>query len=1134
MKQILLILISLIVISAQAQDTVWVNTLHYGSKTRDTLVRFPNGDHNQYEKILMYYSMRCKGGLVSNGTDRNKGCGEWDYSCNTSIVDSSRVDSLKAIHPDYIISGYDNPFLLYTSTPTYTWTQYHLTKTVATNTNSIIKTFPHDPIGDNVLISRHHPKGKFYILYTKEELNKLPQGNISGISLQHRGSGIINMLRVQIAATDWTTLESFDANKVSFSEVVKSRIDFQNNGSTDIYFSKSYNYIDNLSLVFEFTYEGNEIELDDLEILASNTGSSLSLINNQVDKYIQLGGVGRGQVVSQALSQIRDQVTIAFRAKGDANNQPKNNSVFYAVDKQGNRQFNVHLPWSNGKVYWDCGGDNSGYDRIEKNAQPTDYKTNWNHWAFTKNTATGVMNIYLNGNLWYSGTGKTKSITIDKFFLGSANDGGNPYFGSLDDFTVWKKALSAEEVQIIMQQNPATLTHLKSDLLLLFDMNTNTEKSIADLSDFQGKAEFESTIFTTPYRSTDYTKGFELSGIRPDMAFLTGNASIQKTEQIWQDSIENLPYKITPYSVVNRKLQAGDAFYYWDAVPQYVYDENGSVIESIDTESEDVLEIQDLVYYNFYPAKFEIMSFVTPYGIGLNLGLNGKTWIFDVSDFGSILKDDKRLLMDQGGEYQEEIDIQFAFIKGTPARNIIDIQQVWPVRQYDFTSILNNSQLEPRIIHFDNNVQSLKTRVATTGHGQEGEFIPRIHSINIDGGTPEFSWQVWKECADNPVYPQGGTWIYDRAGWCPGAPTDLNEFEITDFVKDKNNFTIDYGINTATGDSRYIVNTQVVKYGSMNFTNDISLEKILSPSDEIAYFRNNPICSNPVIEFKNNGSSTVTEVTFEYGVDNTITNTYTWKGNLPALEKQSIALPDIDVATFNQASSFFANVVRVNSRADEYIQNNKLVSNISPVRNFDTGIIVSMKTNGAPHETRWNLKDAHGNIIKSSPAKMDAFTIYNDTIYNLNGCYQLQFTDSDQDGISWWANSDGTGYIRAKGIKGAWYEFQPDFGSEFTLNFVCGNLVGTDNNSIEESFANIHVYPNITHDISKINMTGMFGNAIISTIDANGRIVRNEEIYLLSGEENTTFIDLENEPAGFYFVKITNRQVVRTFKIIKM
>ncbi|MBK8441874.1 MAG: hypothetical protein IPL35_00010 [Sphingobacteriales bacterium] len=27
--------------------------------------------------------------------------------------------------------------------------------------------------------------------------------------------------------------------------------------------------------------------------------------------------------------------------------------------------------------------------------------------------------------------------------------------------------------------------------------------------------------------------------------------------------------------------------------------------------------------------------------------------------------------------------------------------------------------------------------------------------------TPQFQWQVWKECADNPLYPQGGTWIFD-------------------------------------------------------------------------------------------------------------------------------------------------------------------------------------------------------------------------------------------------------------------------------------------------------------------------------------------------------------------------------------
>ena len=27
---------------------------------------------------------------------------------------------------------------------------------------------------------------------------------------------------------------------------------------------------------------------------------------------------------------------------------------------------------------------------------------------------------------------------------------------------------------------------------------------------------------------------------------------------------------------------------------------------------------------------------------------------------------------------------------------------------------------------------------------------------------------LWKDCGSNPLYPQGGTWVYDRGHWCPG------------------------------------------------------------------------------------------------------------------------------------------------------------------------------------------------------------------------------------------------------------------------------------------------------------------------------------------------------------------------------
>jgi len=63
-------------------DTIKVKTFHYGSNSRDTVAYFPSANLS-YERIIMAYNMRCKNGLVSNGTERNLGCGEWDYSCNT-------------------------------------------------------------------------------------------------------------------------------------------------------------------------------------------------------------------------------------------------------------------------------------------------------------------------------------------------------------------------------------------------------------------------------------------------------------------------------------------------------------------------------------------------------------------------------------------------------------------------------------------------------------------------------------------------------------------------------------------------------------------------------------------------------------------------------------------------------------------------------------------------------------------------------------------------------------------------------------------------------------------------------------------------------------------------------------------
>ncbi|MGJ8672759.1 LamG-like jellyroll fold domain-containing protein [Rubritalea sp.] len=158
---------------------------------------------------------------------------------------------------------------------------------------------------------------------------------------------------------------------------------------------------------------------------------------------------------SSAFSSISDQITISMWVNGDAS-QAKKDTAFYAEDSSGNRVLNIHLPWSNGIVYWDAGNTGSQYDRINKGASASEYKDQWNHWAFTKNASTGEMAIYLNGELWHSGTGKARSMAaIANVMLG--NDvNNNSYDGMIDEVQVYDVALSASEVSDLANSYTAT------------------------------------------------------------------------------------------------------------------------------------------------------------------------------------------------------------------------------------------------------------------------------------------------------------------------------------------------------------------------------------------------------------------------------------------------------------------------------------------------------------------------------------------------------------------------------------------------------------------------------------------------------------------------------------------------------
>ncbi len=150
-----------------------------------------------------------------------------------------------------------------------------------------------------------------------------------------------------------------------------------------------------------------------------------------------------------------NEITISFWAYG-GDYLPSNTSVICAKEPGGNRVVNIHLPWSNSRIYFDCGNYGSMYDRIDQEAQPSDYKNKWTHWAFTKNAATGEMNIYLNGNLWLIGQGKRYPLAgCQEVTLGTYLDGNNfyDYQGMVSEFQIWNRARTGAEIKATMS-NP--------------------------------------------------------------------------------------------------------------------------------------------------------------------------------------------------------------------------------------------------------------------------------------------------------------------------------------------------------------------------------------------------------------------------------------------------------------------------------------------------------------------------------------------------------------------------------------------------------------------------------------------------------------------------------------------------------
>lgn len=631
------------------------------------------------------------------------------------------------------------------------------------------------------------------------------------------------------------------------------------------------------------------------------------------------------------------------------------------------------------------------------------------------------------------------------------------------------------------------------------------------------------------------------------------NATDSVTDSTANDLVEVVNYVTIPNDSVPT-----DTFYVWPVnYWNYIYDNDGAIIDSAFVTGDSTIYATTSSYYHVFEVivNYELARVITPYGATLSNSWNYR-WIIDVSDFEPLLHDSTTISAHYGGWLDGfTMSMNFAFIEGTPSRPVQKIENIynsgysrWKYGQVGNPTVIENS-LVPVNAMYESDAKSVKLRVTPSGHSFGGsencaEFCPKNYYVKINGNQ-QYEQLVWRDdCGLNPVYPQAGTWIYDRANWCPGDICTVREHDLTDLAVPGFDMEIDidmdpyvYDGNAGT-DPYYLYESQLVQYGDINFQNEVSLERILAPNDELNFNRFNPTCGHPKVRIRNGGSENLRSATITYGAQGSPKMTYEWKGDLKFLQETEVELPSNSWANWAQGDSsliFEAEVSNPNGVTDENVINNKMSSTYERVDQWTEEFYVWLNTNNAGNETSYIIETEEGDTVYYS-GPLDNNEVYKDTFRLDTGCYNFRVFDSECDGLRFFANNDGNGVLRVMDSDGGFtiiQAFQSDFGCEISQAFTIGYSTGyvSSVRDKKNSETKLHVFPNPSNGIITVGVElDEHRNTEIMVYSLMGQIVHSENRGHTSNF--TSEIDLFDQPAGIYFVSLKTDKEVITKRVI--
>jgi len=560
-----------------------------------------------------------------------------------------------------------------------------------------------------------------------------------------------------------------------------------------------------------------------------------------------------------------------------------------------------------------------------------------------------------------------------------------------------------------------------------------------------------------------------------------------------------------------------------------------SIILNLTFECPDKMRCADWDYVDHIKAQsadggevYEIARMLTPYG-----GRFQDDWLFkwkvDVTDFSQILRDDVvidyiHLGYEDNKKRGWKVTVDFEITYGTPVANPLAIHKIYD-GNYAYGDVKDpiEDHLTPVSLTATNQTSFSKIKIHQTGHGMDangcGEFCNKYREILFNGDVVDHK-SIWKSCGDNPLYPQAGTWIFDRANWCPGYLLQPDEVMLA--TKPGERYSVELNMQayeTEKPSAKELLTTYVIEYAKVNAKNDVTLIDILKPTTSLVHSRTNPTGGTPMIKVKNNGSKVLKKMTVFYGIENENEEKYNWKGNIPFGETALITLPQ-NIYSPKKEGAFLINITRPNGKRDAFKSDNKLKTIYKRPHIVPEKFVVYLKTNAEPSQTMYTIKNSEGKVLfQKDSLTLKPNTVYRDSISLKEGNYNFNILDNGNDGLEFWYNKKGgRGALKLLDLNGkAIKHFYSDFGSNIQYNFQIDPTLAHE----LDNTPSIAMYPSRTTGpitVSYFSNTAATVKVIIVAQDDENNVVQ-EHSYKNFTKGDLNF-DLSYLAKKRYYVKV--------------